>query len=144
MANKHCITTALIISVLLSGCVTYKDRDTGEWMTYGFLEDIPGHTESIRLTVEVSPDAYEKCRAPACTINGTAHIQGKPQNVTMSLSAEFINSLPNDEGRAGDILADKLGLDLEFNRRSNLGHEALRHVFSNTHTHNNGTPNVGF
>ena len=105
------------------------------------------HADPVRITVQVMPSVDEVCsqfgRPRACAINGTAYIQGKRQFVSMLIDPEYINSLPDDdEGEAGDMLADKLGLDLEFNRREELGHEALRHIFSDTKHGNRGTPSI--
>ena len=104
------------------------------------------HTDPVRITVHVMPSVDEVCsrlgRPRACAINGVAYIQGKQQFVSMLISPEYINALPNDEGEAGDMLADKLGLDIAFNRREELGHEALRHIFSDTKHSNRGTPHI--
>ena len=125
---------AIFLSIFLTSCVTYKQN--GEWVTEPLLWDTgQQHTESVRLTVHVVPqDQLDATCAKwgivrACTVNGIAYIPGKPQNVTMKLSPEYINSLPHDEGRTGDMLAKKLGLELAFNQRESLGHEALRHIF---------------
>ena len=140
---------SILLVMLLTSCVTYKDRHTGQRGTgLFFTHQKPQHTESVRLTVQVlsQTDLDKKCvrfgRPRACAINGTAYVQGDPQDATVLLSPEYINALPTDEGKAGDMLTDKLGLKLKFNRRAELGHEALAHILSDTHHSGRGTPHL--
>jgi len=121
-----------LLILLLTGCVTYKK--SGEWVTEPFFNFQKTQVISVRITVHVvDRDTLDKVCSKwgivaACTINGTAYIQGKPQNVTMKLSPEYINSLPINEAAAGDKLTEKLGLELEFNQRADLGHEFKAHI----------------
>ena len=144
---KTLLTTLLIL--LLTSCVTYHDRITGEWVTeswFGYEDTV--HTKAVRLTVHVvsTADLDKICQTwgivRACEINGIVYIPGKRQTVTMILSPEYINSLPTCTGKAGDMLAEKLGLELGFNQRESLGHEALLHIFSVTTHMGKGTPHI--
>ena len=127
-----------LLILLLTGCVSYKDRTTGEWTTVPLFWGSPEHSDT-RLTVHVvDRDTLDKVCAKwgyvaACTVNRIAYVQGEPQVVTMKLSSEYINNLPINEGRAGDMLAEKLGLDLGFNSREDLGHEFRSHVLGYGH-----------
>ena len=140
-------TLIIFLSILLTSCVTYKQN--GEWVTEPLFWDTgQSVTESVRLTVHVVPQAQLDATCAkwgivrACAIDGIAYIPGKPQKVTMKLSAEYINSLPYDHGKAGDMLADTLGLELGFNQRESLGHEALLHIFSDTRHTGTSTPHI--
>ncbi len=123
----------LILTILLTGCVSYK-KD-GEWVTESlFTMPPPRATESHRITVEVvTRDNLDiACNqfgiVRGCTIQGRVYVKGTPKTVTMLLSAKYINGLPFDSGFAGDRLADKLGIELSFNDRATLGHEILEHA----------------
>ncbi len=126
---------AIILAIMLTSCLAYK-RD-GEWVVQSAFRDVPRET-SARITVIVVPDAYEKCKqagaAHACMIDGRVYVSGEPQNITMKLGAEYIDSLPvYDIGRTGDILAERLGLELGFNQRASLGHEFIYHIIGDGH-----------
>jgi len=102
-------------------------------------------TESTRITVHVlsQGDLDIKCERPVrgCTIdNRQIYLKGDKQNVSMKLSAEYVNSLPADIGFAGDMLAEKLNLKLSFNDRETLGHEFLVHIIGEGRDIRNGTP----
>jgi hypothetical protein len=119
---------------LLTSCISYKGSD-GKWITQSAFKPL-ARPETARINVHVMPSIDEACSqfgiVAACTTEGNhVYLKGKPQNVSMLIGKAYIDTLPlYDEGFTGDMLADKLGLELSFNARQYLGHEFKAHVLA--------------